>query len=250
RSDIDAIKELLPPVAERQIFLFSATVSKAIQEVAEQSRAPNHEFINCVTSDTSPVDAHVKRYYTVLPNAKDQIPHTLRLIAHDQLLNSGSTKAIIFLPTMKMTQLFATAIREMSRSVLPAGRNTNVYEIHSKKAMESRTRASSSFRNDTSGASILVTSDVSARGVDYPGVTHVIQVGIPGSTEQYVHRVRKHPGRGDLILLLWEMGLVKQRLSAVPLKPLTTQELEELAKAFDNDPSAFFANAPAPRAPP
>ncbi|KAF8067705.1 P-loop containing nucleoside triphosphate hydrolase protein [Lyophyllum atratum] len=259
RSDIDAIKEFLPPVPERQTFLFSATVSKAIQEVAEESLAPNHKFINCVTSDTSPVHAHVEQYHTVLPNAKDQIPHMLRLIAHDQLLNPGSAKAIVFLPTTKMTQLFATAIREMSRSVFPAGRNTNVYEIHSKKAMDSRTRASSSFRNDTSGASILVTSDVSARGVDYPGVTRVIQIGIPGSTEQYVHRVGRTgrantQGRGDLILLPWEMGFVKQSLSAVPLNPLTTQELasqvEELAKTFDKDPSAFFANAPEPRAPP
>ncbi|GLB39036.1 putative DEAD-domain-containing protein [Lyophyllum shimeji] len=256
RPDIEAIKEFLPPVPQRQTFLFSATVSRAIQDIARMSLAPNHKFINCVSNDTSPVHAHVPQYHTILPHAKDQLPHILRLLAHDQLSNPGSAKAIVFFPTTKMTQLFATALRELSRSCLPAGRNTNVYELHSKKSMESRTRASSSFRNDTSGAAILVTSDVSARGVDYPGVTRVIQVGIPGSTEQYVHRVGRTgranntQGRGDLVLLPWEMRYVNECLSMVPLKPLRTQDLaaevEELAQTFDKDPSAFFVNAPVP----
>ncbi|KAF5383187.1 hypothetical protein D9615_005090 [Tricholomella constricta] len=254
QPDIDAIKEYLPPVPERQTFLFSATVSKRIQEIAESTLSPNHKFINCVSHDSSPVHAHVPQYHTILPSAKDQITHITRLLAQDQLLNPGAAKALVFLPTTKMTQLFATVLRELSRSCLPAGRNTQIYEIHSKRTMESRTRTSSSFRNDFSGASILVTSDVSARGVDYPGVSRVIQVGIPGSTEQYIHRVGRTgrantQGRGDIVLLPWETGFVRRSLSMVPLKPLTAEnlrsEVEELAKKFDDDPVTFFANAPA-----
>ena len=41
------------------------------------------------------------------------------------------------------------------------------------------------FRNDRSPAAVLVTSDVSARGVDYPGVTRVVQVGVSADGEQY-----------------------------------------------------------------
>ncbi|KAG5642644.1 hypothetical protein DXG03_002383 [Asterophora parasitica] len=255
QPDIDAIRTYIPPVPQRQTFLFSATVSRKIQDIAESTLAPNHRFINCVSEDTSPVHAHVPQYHTVLSSARDQVLHVIRLLTHDQLSNPGASKSIVFLPTTKMTQLFATMLRELSRSCLPAGRNTAVYEIHSKKTMESRTRASNSFRNDTSGSSILVSSDVSARGVDYPGVSRVIQVGIPGSTEQYIHRVGRTgrantQGRGDIVLLPWEMGFIKRSLSDVPLKSLTTEELaseiEVLALKFDDSPADFFADAPLP----
>ncbi len=71
-----------------------------------------------------------------------------------------------------------------------------------------RTKMSNTFRKTTDQPTILVTSDVSARGVDYPGVTRVIQVGIPHSMEQYIHRVGRTgragmDGRGDLVLLPW-----------------------------------------------
>lgn len=51
----------------------------------------------------------------------------------------------------------------------------NVREIHSRKPQSYRTRISDEFRK--SKGLILVTSDVSARGVDYPDVTLVVQVG-------------------------------------------------------------------------
>lgn len=249
RDDIEAIKDYLPPVPERQTFLFSATVSTSIQQVARSTLSPNHRFINCVSEDTSPVHAHVEQYNTILPSATQQIPHILRLLAHDQLSNPGTSKTIVFLPTTKMTQLFTTLIRELAAVTLPAGRNTQIYEIHSKKDQTARTRTSDRFRMDKSGASILVSSDVSARGVDYPGVTRVIQVGIPGGPEQYIHRVGRTgragtKGRGDLVLLPWEMGFVTGELRTVPLKPLTTSELTKqtvaLAQKFDENPSGFF----------
>ena len=64
--------------------------------------------------------------------------------------------------------MFAKPIDELSRAVLPAGKDTKVYELHSKRAMTSRNRMSESFsfRNDNKGAAVLVTSDVSAYGFD------------------------------------------------------------------------------------
>ncbi|KAI5432382.1 DEAD-box ATP-dependent RNA helicase 31, variant 2 [Lathyrus oleraceus] len=56
---------------------------------------------------------------------------------------------------------------------------------------------------------ILVTSDVSAREVDYPDVTLVVQVGLPADREQYIHRLgrtgrRGKEGQGILLLAPWE----------------------------------------------
>jgi ATP-dependent RNA helicase MSS116 len=249
RDDIDAIVEFLPKTPARQTFLFSATVSRAIQQVARATLNKNHVFIDTVSDSDSPVHTHVPQYHTVLPSASEQIPHVLRLLAHDQLINPGKSKSIVFLPTTKMTQLFATLIRELSKTTLPSLKNSKVYEIHSKRTQEARTLTSDTFRKDVSGSSILVTSDVSARGVDYPGVTRVIQVGIPGSTDQYIHRVGRTGragthGRGDLVLLPWECGFVSWQLTDMTLKPLTVSELKsqvnELSAKFDADPKAFF----------
>ncbi|KAJ7245393.1 P-loop containing nucleoside triphosphate hydrolase protein [Mycena haematopus] len=255
REDIEDIKRFVPPTPQRQTLLFSATVSKEIRQVARSTLAPNHKYINCVSDDTSPVHAHVDQYHTVLPSASAQIPHIMRLIAHDQLMNPGKSKVILFLPTTKMTQLTATLVNALASKTLPAGQSTRVYEIHSKRTMEQRTRVSDSFRNSKTGASVLVTTDVSARGVDYPGVTRVIQVGIPAGREQYIHRVGRTgraggAGRGDLVLLPWEIGFVTWQLTDVPLKPLAVNELTEqvqtLSTTCDQDKMAFFRQAKSP----
>ena len=235
REDIQAISSFLEKTPERQTFLFSATVSREIQQIARATLDKNHRFIDCVPADSSPVHAHVPQYHTVLPTAAHQLPHILRLLAHDQLLHPGKSKTIIFLPTTKLTQLFSTFVRELSGTCLPAGRNSRVYEIHSKRTMESRTKTSQQFRQDR-GNSVLISSDVSARGVDYPGVTRVIQVGIPSSTDQYVHRVgrtgrgKDKIGRADLVLLPWEIGFVTWQLTDIALKPVTVTELTSQVK--------------------
>lgn len=254
RDDIDAIMSYLPPQSERQTFLFSATLSRTVRQIAKTVLSQEHQFIDVVPETDSPVHAHVPQYHTVLSSASQQIPHLLRILAHDQLTNPGKSKVLLFLPTTRMTQLFTTLTRELSRKVLPAGANTKVYEIHSKRTQDSRAAASDAFRSDKSGASILVTSDVSARGVDYPGVTRVIQLGIPAATEQYIHRVGRTGrggsmiGRGDLILLPWEIGFLSWQLNEVPLKPVTSDELarqvQDLAAQYDADPSALFKGVP------
>ncbi|EMD34793.1 hypothetical protein CERSUDRAFT_116979 [Gelatoporia subvermispora B] len=249
RDDIDAIKSYLPPTPVRQTFLFSATVSRAIQQVARATLDKNHLFINCVSDDAPPTHAHIPQYHTVLPNASSQMPYILNLLAHDQLTNPGASKVIVFMPTTKMTQLYSTLLMQL-KSTLPAGNQTMVYEMHSNKAQHQRDTTSERFRNDKSGACVLVSSDVSARGVDYPGVTRVIQIGIPANSDQYVHRVGRtgrgasKSGRADLVLLPWEIGFVTWQLTDMPLKPLTVKELygqvNELVEKLDSDPKSFF----------
>ncbi|QRV81855.1 DEAD/DEAH box helicase [Ceratobasidium sp. AG-Ba] len=256
RDDLEDIISYLPQSPERQTMLYSATVSRAIQQVARQTLDKNHLFINTVTEEDSPVHSHIPQYHTILPKAEDQIPHILRLLAHDQLSNPGKSKSIVFLPTTRMTQMYAQLLRELARDALPAGRTTQVYEIHSKKDQEQRSRTSDRFRKDSTGAAILVSSDVSARGVDYPGVTRVIQVGIPSSSDQYVHRVGRTgragtEGRGDLVLLPWEIGFVTWQLTHVPMKATTVKEVEaqtlHLAAKHDDNPNAFYTPPPVPR---
>ncbi|EIW71300.1 hypothetical protein TREMEDRAFT_27395, partial [Tremella mesenterica DSM 1558] len=246
--ELKSIVESLPQ--DRQTFLFSATVSKEIRGIAKEFLKPNHHFIDCVPANESNVHHHIPQYANVLPSAAEQLPQVLRLIAHDQLINTTtSSKIIVFLPTTKMTMLFSTLLRELANS-LPV--RPFVSEIHSGLSQDRRSRTSERFRNDK-GPSILVTSDVSARGVDYPGVTRVIQVGVPSSGEQYIHRVGRtgraqaEGGRGDIILMPWEQGFLRE-LHQVPLKTQTVKDLEEENQRLANSRSMAEKVAALPNA--
>lgn len=251
REDIEAIMKCLPPIPQRQTFLFSATIPPNVRQVAQKHLAPDHTFVDCIKDQDSPVHVDIPQYHTVVPSASQQIPHILRLIAHDQFVNAGASKVMVFFPTTKMTQLFSTILTHYGKTVLPAGRKTEVLELHSKRPQYSRDSTAKAFRNANSGATVLVTSDVSARGVDYPGVTRVIQVGIPPSREQYVHRVgrtgrglKSIQGRGDLVLLPWEVGFISWQLTDLPIKPLTAAELKTQlaseAQKHDEAPEKTF----------
>lgn len=262
-DDIATVSSFMPDNDNRQTFLFSATVSKSIREVARRSMKQDHVFVDTVRADDVDTHLHIPQYHTVLPSAEDQIVHILRLLAHDQLLHARKAaekggvdggKAVIFLPTTRMTQMFSLILSSM-KTHLPYGRDTNIVEIHSKKSQEQRTRASDKFRSAKTGYSILVTSDVSARGVDYPGVTRVIQVGVPGSRDLYIHRVGRtgragKEGRGDLVLLPWEIGFISWQLNDVPLKPCTIGEaqrqLTTLAEEWDANPATLQKAAASP----
>ncbi|RPD65723.1 DEAD-domain-containing protein [Lentinus tigrinus ALCF2SS1-7] len=251
REDIDAISQHLPQPPARQTFMFSATMPTAIEQVARRVLAKNHSFINCVPANAAPTHLQIPQHYTAVPSPDEQVPHILRLIAEDQLANPGKSKVLIFLPTTRLVQLYSTIIERLGPQVLPAGERTRFAEMHSKKAMNTRIKTSDWYRRDRSGASVMVTSDVSARGVDYPGVTRVIQVGVPQSRSSYVHRVGRtgrgkdlSTGRADLVLLPWELGFLTWQLMDIPLKELTTNQLQDsvtdLAQKHDADPSAFF----------
>ena len=248
RDDIESIKSYLPRSPERQTLLFSATVSPAIRQVAISTMSRSYKYINCVSEDDSPVHDHIPQYYTVTEPSQ-QFPYLLQLITHDQLVTGGKSKIIVFFSTTKAVQLFSDFISQAAPQVLPAGRQTRVYEMHSKRDMDRRIAVSKSFRNDTSGAAILITSDVSARGVDYPGVSRVIQMGVPGSSDMYVHRVGRtgrgdnKTGRGDLVICSWEMGFVKRQLRHMALKPLTVSHLQEQTRELATSKDAETSKA-------
>lgn len=163
RDEIDRIVARLPPKEDRQTFLFSATVSREIRSVANATMKKGRKFIDCVPEGESNVHEHVPQRCTVLASPADQLPHVFRLLAHDQLSHPQGGKAIVFLPTTRLTQLFSQVLVRMKRE-LPWGQATRVYEIHGDRSQQQRTSASDAFRQQKDGYSILVTSDVSARG--------------------------------------------------------------------------------------
>ncbi|CAM9811773.1 unnamed protein product, partial [Heterosigma akashiwo] len=131
-------------------------------------------------------------------SVEDQLGELAQIIAEGRQVPGH--KLIVFFTTARLTQFYAEVFNFMGVPVL---------EIHSRKSQGHRTKVSDQFR--TGNGLVMFTSDVSARGMDYPDVTGVIQVGMPADRAQYVHRLGRtaraggrEGGRGVLLLAEFE----------------------------------------------
>ncbi|CAG8538949.1 12988_t:CDS:2 [Acaulospora colombiana] len=211
REDIERIIDYYPK--DRQTFLFSATVSPEIRQISKFALKPDYTFIDTVDPNDVNTNHQIKQLYSITPYGY-QLP-VIRKIINDHKKNHRNSKIMMFLPTKMSTMLYSDLIRNLDEM--------EVFELHSGKSQEMRTKISSRFRN-SKRESILVTSDVSARGVDYPGVTMVLQVGAPSSREQYIHRIGRtgragKEGEGVLLLAPFEKGFMNS-IEDLPLQPV------------------------------
>ncbi|KAG2725511.1 hypothetical protein I3843_01G070400 [Carya illinoinensis] len=194
RKDIEKIIAAVPK--QRQTLLFSATVPEEVRQISHIALKRDHEFINTVQEGSEETHSQVRQMQLVAP--LDKHFSLLYVLLKEHIADDVDYKVLVFCTTAMVTRLVADLLGEL---------NLNVREIHSRKPQSYRTRISDEFRK--SKGLILVTSDVSARGVDYPDVTLVIQVGLPADREQYIHRLGRtgrkgKEGQGILLLTPWE----------------------------------------------
>ncbi|KAJ1731474.1 hypothetical protein LPJ61_002518, partial [Coemansia biformis] len=222
RGELDAITAQLP--ADRQTFLVSATLDKNVKSLAATVFSRGFDMIDCVGKDEANTHANVKQEY-VHASPAQQLPLTIDLIeshiAQCRAEGRGS-KIVVFLPTVKAADLYDDVLQQV---VSRRGRDTvNVTLLHGKIRQERRVRMSDRFRKfpvTVGNTSILVTTDVSARGVDYPNVSMVIQAGIPSHTESYIHRLGRtgragKPGEGVALLSSLELPFLNN-IRGVPI---------------------------------
>ncbi|KAL0089454.1 P-loop containing nucleoside triphosphate hydrolase protein [Phycomyces blakesleeanus] len=198
---------------ERQTMLYSATISQDIRRnLGDFALSPKYDLIDTVGKDDN-THVHVKQSALVAPYG-EQLGLVRNLLTNYESANTG--KVIVFLPTTKSTILYS----HLFKMLMP---NRTIYEIHSKKTQEQRTRISDRFRKTSGG--ILFTSDISARGVDYPGVSLVLQVGVPSTREQYIHRLGRtgragREGEGVILLAPFEKDFLKREIGDLPVQNL------------------------------
>ncbi|XP_022759924.1 probable DEAD-box ATP-dependent RNA helicase 48 [Durio zibethinus] len=215
RKDVEKIVDCLP--RQRQSLLFSATIPKEVRRISQLVLKREHAFIDTVGLGCVETHDKVKQSLLVAPHELHfQIVHQL-LKKH--ISQASDYKVIVFCATGMVTSLMYLLLREM---------NMNVREIHSRKPQLYRTRIADEFRE--SKRLILVTSDVSARGMDYPDVTLVIQVGIPTDREQYIHRLGRtgregKDGEGILLIAPWEEFFLDE-IKELPLEKLSLPHLD------------------------
>ena len=191
RPALTQILRLLPKTPQgRQSLLFSATVPDAVEEMARNVLGAKAQFIDTVGEDDEQTHTHIEQesLHCSWPNL---VPTMMRVLKFH--MTKKDFKIIVFFPTARFTQYMATLASAMGLPVL---------EIHSRKSQSARGKASAAFLKQSN--QVLFSSDVSARGMDYPGVTLVLQVGLT-EREQYIHRLgrtaRAGAGGCGLILL-------------------------------------------------
>lgn len=168
-KDTKTISSQLPRPEKRQTLLFSATLPKRAEKSFDQYLPDDYVKIDCVGNVASGerANSQVKQFFLQLADMDDYVCTLISLLRSAMTENPQQFKLVVFFPTAKLARFFAEYL-SVVMGIDP------VWEIHSRMSQSSRSRVSSSFRSATSG--ILLTSDVSARGMDYPDVTCVIQV--------------------------------------------------------------------------
>jgi ATP-dependent RNA helicase MSS116 len=209
-KDIEDIIDLLPNRLEvdRQTMLFSATIPREVMHLVRSTLKPDFHFVQTVQEGD--VDTHdkVPQKIVPVPGYENFMPTILELAKREiEKANRASStgeevkpfKAIVYFNSTANVILASEIFQNLkSESGSLFGKHplypAEMLVMHGQLTQERRTRASERFRRAKSG--ILFSTDVTARGMDFPGVTHVIQIGLPANREQYIHRIGR-TGRGD-----------------------------------------------------
>jgi ATP-dependent RNA helicase RhlE len=167
---IHALKrvDLLLP-KKRQSLFFSATMPKAIAELG--NRFLNNPVRVSVTPESTTAE-RVEQYVTFVTQGEKQA------LLNFRLKDESIDRALVFTRTKHGAD---RVVRHL------AGAGIKAAAIHGNKSQGQRTAAMQGFRHGH--LKVLVATDIAARGIDVPGVSHVFNFELPNVPEQYVHRI-------------------------------------------------------------
>lgn len=154
---------------ERQTLMFSATFPDAIANLASRLMK-DPVRVDVTTPIRTPENIRLGAYYV----EKMRKPRLLR----DLLAQPDMTSVMVFCGMKIEADFIYEVLKEEGRSVAV---------LHSDREQRERTRALDDFRQGN--VSILVATDIAARGLDIKDVTHVINYDLPSNFEDFVHRV-------------------------------------------------------------
>lgn len=214
-DDIEFILDDIP--AERQIGLFSATIPPRIRSLAKR-------YLR------DPYTITIEREKVTVPEVEQFYVEATRQSKLDDL------SRILDMETPESTIVFVRTKQEadeLAQTLI--GRGYSAEAIHGDLSQAQRERAIASFRdgrNDT-----LVATDVAARGLDIPNVSHIINFDIPGDPEAYVHRIGRtaRAGKSGIAITFVtprERAHLRtiERLINMPLKRKRVPSLRDIAE--------------------
>jgi ATP-dependent RNA helicase MSS116, mitochondrial len=181
---IAPIQRILASFPQRRTLLFTATVPEEVKKVSQRFMRPGFKFVDTV-GETQDQGQITHRAVVAAPRC---VHVALRTVLEERRRDPAH-KVLVFFPSNQMVELFA--------AMLPP-----VVALHGKMPQNVRTRNSEAFRAGT--ARVMFASDVAGRGMDFPGVTTVVQVGVvtPDVYKQRAGRTGRAGARGESVLVI------------------------------------------------
>ena len=174
---IDYILRHTPP--SRQTLLFSATMPGPIKGLTRRYlKAPAWVRVG---GDAEPVDEVKQTYYEVAE--RDRPAALEELLRQPELVS----QALVFRRTKIGVDKLVALIRR---------RGYDAQAIHGDMTQAQRDNVMARFRSGD--LRILIATNVAARGLDFPAVSHVINYDMPGNLEEYVHRIGRTARMGRI----------------------------------------------------
>ncbi len=211
-DDVDEILSHTPP--ERQVALFSATMPAPIRRIAMRHL---HDPVEIkIAAKTTTVEAITQRYWQVRGLHKlDALTRILEVTDFDAM--------IIFVRTKIVTEELAEKLE--ARGYEAAALNGDLNQQQRERTIE---------RLKDGKLDIVVATDVAARGLDVPRISHVVNYDIPSDTESYVHRIGRtgRAGRtGEAILFV----APRERRMLYAIEQATRQRIEPMQLPTRNE---------------
>jgi len=240
---IDSVQWILEHTpSERQTALFSATMPEAIRRVA-QNYLLNPEEVK-IRAATQTVSA-VRQFHWQVSGMHNKLDALTRILEAENELDA----ALIFVRTKLATDELAQKLEARGYSAAALNGDMN---------QQARERTIEQLK---SGAlDIVVATDVAARGIDVPRISHVINYDIPYDVEAYVHRIGRtgRAGRSGVAILFVaprELRMLRmiERITRQPIEHLnlpSQQDVtnrrvalfkEKIAKTLTSEDLDFFS---------
>jgi ATP-dependent RNA helicase MSS116 len=169
--------------AKWQGMCFSATMPPEINKVLHLVLNDDHARLSTIDKNEVPtVELVPQEVYPV--ESVDQVLPTLHSVLACAKADNPSLKAVIFCPTARHAALMYNIFGYTGGAAPP---KLPVFQMQSRMSQPARTRTIEEFKETDRG--LLFASDVVGRGMDFPDINLVVQIGVPSEKDQYVHRV-------------------------------------------------------------
>jgi ATP-dependent RNA helicase MSS116 len=182
-----------------------------VKDLTDRTLKRDHVVVNTVGDEEDQTHKHVMQESLIVPLAQQYEALWELLAQHKQ--SCPHYKVIVFFTTARVASFSSRLFNQADCPTL---------ELHSRLSQSKRTKTSEQFREGKK--MILFSSDVSARGLDFPGVTLIIQLGLTAK-DQYVHRLGRtaragNEGHGIIILAPFEKRFLSQLIPELPIVPM------------------------------
>ena len=177
RTQIKTILDLMP--SKRQMLMFSATITDDVQVLID------YNFNVPVRIEAAPTGTpltNIEQIGYSVPNYTTKVNFLEHLLSTDKSM----TKVLIFAASKRLADDIHSRIETKFPEQLAV--------IHSNKAQNTRFKTVNDF--ESGACSILIATDLIARGLDVSSVSHVINMDVPAVAENYIHRIGR-TGRAD-----------------------------------------------------